>query len=39
MKRITRRRFLRHGLTVGGALALPWVAHIPAARAAPGGKR
>ena len=38
MKRITRRRFLRHGLTVGGVLALPWAAHIPAARAAPGGK-
>jgi spore coat protein A len=38
MKRITRRRFLRYTAGLGGALALPWAAHIPAARAAPGGK-
>jgi spore coat protein A, manganese oxidase len=38
MAQITRRRFLRYGLTAGGALALPWALRIPAARAAKGGK-
>jgi spore coat protein A len=38
MKRITRRRFLRYTAGLGGTLALPWAVHIPAARAAPGGK-
>ena len=38
MSLLTRRRVLQYGLGVGGALAVPWAAHIPAARAAKGGK-
>jgi spore coat protein A, manganese oxidase len=38
MSRLTRRRFLQYGLGVSGALAAPWAARIPAARAAKGGK-
>src|SRR5437899_1298059 len=38
MHRITRRRFLKYGLGVGGALGAPWAMRIPEARAAAGGK-
>ena len=38
MQRITRRRFLKYGLGVGGALGVPWAMRIPEARAAAGGK-
>jgi spore coat protein A, manganese oxidase len=38
MIRITRRRFLRYGLTASGALMLPWAVQILGARAAQGGK-
>ncbi len=38
MNRLTRRRFLQYGLGVSGALALPWAARVPRARAAKGGK-
>jgi len=38
MRRITRRLFLRYTAGLGGALALPWTAHIPMAHAATGGK-
>jgi spore coat protein A, manganese oxidase len=36
MEGMTRRRFLRYGAGAGAALALPWAARIPAARAAAG---
>jgi spore coat protein A, manganese oxidase len=36
MNAMTRRRFLRYGAGAGAALALPWAARIPAARAAAG---
>ena len=36
MEGMTRRRFLRYGAGAGAALALPWAARIPAARAATG---
>jgi spore coat protein A, manganese oxidase len=35
MKGMTRRRFLQYGAGAGAALALPWAARTPAARAAP----
>jgi spore coat protein A len=38
MQRITRRRFLKYGLGVGGALGVPWPMRMPEARAAAGGK-
>jgi spore coat protein A, manganese oxidase len=38
MQRITRRRFLKYGLGVGGTLGVPWAMHIPEAHAAAGGK-
>ena len=38
MKPVSRRRFLKYGLGVGGALGLPWVLPILEARAAPGGR-
>ncbi len=36
MKGMTRRRFLQYGAGAGAALALPWAARVPAARAAVG---
>ena len=36
MEAMTRRRFLRYGAGAGAALALPWAARVPAARAAAG---
>jgi spore coat protein A len=36
MEGMTRRRFLRYGAGAGAALALPWAARVPAARAAAG---
>ncbi len=38
MQRITRRRFLKYGVGVGGALGVPWALRMPEARAALGGK-
>ena len=38
MQRITRRRFLKYGVGVGGALGVPWAMRVPEARAAAGGK-
>ena len=38
MQRFTRRRFLKYGLGVGGALGVPWAMRVPEARAAAGGK-
>jgi spore coat protein A len=38
MKRITRRRFLRYSVGLGGALSLPWAVTMPEAQAAEGGK-
>ena len=38
MKAMTRRRFLQYGAGAGAALAMPWVARVPLARAAPAGK-
>ena len=38
MQPITRRRFLRNGLVVGGALGVPWALRMPEAHAAAGGK-
>ncbi len=38
MNRMTRRRFLQHGLGVGASVTLPWTVGIPVARAAKGGK-
>jgi spore coat protein A, manganese oxidase len=38
MNLLTRRRVLQYGLGVSGALAVPWAAPIPTARAAKGGK-
>ena len=35
---ITRRRFLKYGLGVGGVLGVPWAMRIPQAHAAAGGK-
>ena len=36
MEGMTRRRFLRYGAGAGAALAFPWAARIPTARAAAG---
>jgi hypothetical protein len=38
MVRITRRRFLKYGLGVSGALGVPWALRAPEAHAAAGGK-
>jgi spore coat protein A len=38
MTQITRRRFLRYGVTASGALSLPWVLRVAGAQAAQGGK-
>ena len=38
MEAMTRRRFLQYGAAAGAALALPWAARMPAARAAGGVK-